>query len=124
MADLYSYKGAFPYPLPEDMSNYDIKDFYLAPEKPELAPGQVIGWSDLNWTVRDANEAETEIQWALVRKIRDGLLSSSDVYVIRAYEKGEPVPEDTISYRQALRDVSKQSNPFSIVWPTPPVKPF
>lgn len=123
MVDLYSYKGAFPYPLPEDMSHYDIKDFYPAPAKPETSPGQVIGWADA-WVVREANEAETQIQWSSVRTKRDSLLASSDVFVVRAYEKGEPVPQDTVDYRQALRDVTSQPNPFSIQWPTLPAKPF
>lgn len=124
MADLYSYKGAFPYPLPEDMSHYDINDFYLAPPIPALTPGQVLGWDQPNWTVRDANEAETEIQWAAVRIQRYTLLSESDVFVVRAYENGEPVPQDTIDYRQALRDVTTQPNPFAIQWPVQPANPF
>ena len=124
MTDLYSYKGAFPYPLPEDMSHYDINDFRLAPPAPTLTPGQVLGWDQTNWTVRDANEAEIEIQWAAVRIQRDTLLSGSDVFVVRAYENGEPVPQDTIDYRQALRDVTTQPNPFAIQWPVQPANPF
>jgi len=124
MTDLYSYKGAYPYPLPEDMSKYDINDFYLAPTKPALLAGQVLEWDFTTWVVRNANEAETAIQWAAVRKKRDDLLSQSDVFVVRAYEKGEPVPQETVDYRQALRDVTKQDNPFKIVWPVPPTNPF
>lgn len=124
MVDLYSYKGAYPYPLPKDMSKYDINDFHLAPTQPALLPGQVLGWEQSDWTVRDANEAETEIQWAAVRVKRDALLSQSDIYVVRAYEKGEPVPADTVAYRQALRDVTTQGNPFAIVWPDVPPNPF
>lgn len=124
MTDLYSYKGAYPYPLPKDMSKYDINDFYLAPTKPTLLAGQVLEWDFTTWVVRNANEAETAIQWTSVRKKRDDLLQQSDVFVVRAYEKGEPVPQETVDYRQALRDVTKQSNPFQIVWPIPPTNPF
>lgn len=124
MADLYSYKGAFPYPLPQDMSHYDIRDFYLAPPAPSLSPGYVLGWDVTQWTVRPPNESELEVQWAAVRIQRYTLLSESDVYVVRAYENGEPVPQDTIDYRQALRDVTDQSDPFAIQWPAPPSKPF
>lgn len=124
MADLYSYKGAFPYPLPKDMSKYNINDFYLAPPQPALLPGQVLGWSLPDWTVRDPNASELAIQWAAVRVQRDKLLSQSDVYVVRAYEKNEPVPQATVDYRQALRDVTKQANPFAIDWPVPPEQPF
>lgn len=124
MADLYSYKGAFPYPLPQDMSQYDIADFYLAPSAPTVAPGYVLGWDATVWTVRPPNESELQIQWAAVRDRRNALLSQSDVYVVRAYEKGEPVPQATVDYRQALRDVTAQSDPFAIDWPVPPPNPF
>lgn len=124
MTQLYSYKGAYPYPLPQDMSHYDIKDFYLAPEAPALLPGQVLEWNLPNWSVRDPNTAELEIQWAAVRVQRDTFLSLSDVYVVRAYENRELVPQATVDYRQALRDVTDQPNPFAIVWPQAPEKPF
>lgn len=124
MTALYSYKGAYPYPLPKDMSKYDIQDFYLAGEKPELTAGQILEWDHTAWVVRAANEAENQIQWAAVRVKRDSLLSTSDVYVVRAYEKGEPVPQETVDYRQALRDVTEQPNPFAIAWPTTPTNPF
>ena len=124
MTALYSYKGAYPYPLPKDMSPYNIDDFYLAPASPSLKPGEVLEWENMDWVVRGPNGPETEIQWASVRLKRDELLSASDIYVIRAYEKTELVPQSTVDYRQALRDVTKQQDPFAIQWPTPPAKPF
>jgi hypothetical protein len=124
MSNLYSYKGSYPYPLPTDISNYDLADFQLAEEKPTVTPDQVLDWDGSFWVVRDANEAEIQIQWATVRTQRNTLLSSSDIYIIRAYENNEPVPQETVDYRQALRDVSNQSSPFTIVWPTAPTKPF
>ena len=124
MTDLYSYKGAYPYPLPEDMSHYDINDFMLAGPIPPMQSGQVLGWTGTGWYVRDPNEAETAIQWTAVREQRNRLLSQSDVYVVRAYERGEPVPQETVQYRQDLRDVTTQPNPFAIAWPVPPTNPF
>lgn len=124
MTDLYSYKGAYPYPLPQDMSQYDIRDFYLAPSQPMLLPGQVLDWNLPDWVVRDPNEAELQIQWAAVRERRNALLAQSDVFVVRTYERGEPVSAETIAYRQALRDITTQPNPFAINWPAPPPNPF
>lgn len=124
MADLYSYKGAYPYPLPKDMSGYNIQDFVLAGPIPPMAPGQVLGWTGTDWYVRDPNAAELSIQWAIVRERRDVLLSASDIYVVRAYENGDPVPQQTIDYRQALRDVTSQPDPFSISWPSQPENPY
>lgn len=124
MQDLYSYKGAYPYPLPKDMTGYDLQDFYLAPVKPEMTAGQVLEWTQTEWFVRDPNDSELQIQWTVVRTKRDDLLSMSDVFVVRSYEKNEPVPQETVEYRQALRDVTKQANPFNIAWPSTPSNPF
>jgi hypothetical protein len=124
MTDLYSYKGAYPYPLPEDMTPYDLADFVLAPPAPVTAPGEKLEWDGAQWSVREPNEAEVAIQWAGVRAQRNELLTASDVFVVRAYEAGQPVPPETVAYRQALRDVTDQTNPFAIVWPAVPGNPI
>lgn len=124
MPKLYSYKGAYPYPLPLDMTKYDLSDFILAGPTPSKLPGQVLEWTENNWYVRNPNESELQIKWTFIRTMRDLLLKESDVFVVRAYEKGEAVPKETLDYRQALRDVTKQANPFDIVWPTAPENPF
>ena len=95
-----------------------------APPAPVTAPGEKLEWDGAQWSVREPSEAEVAIQWASVRAHRNELLTESDVFVVRAYENGEPVPQDTIDYRQALRDVTKQANPFAIAWPVPPTNPF
>lgn len=117
MEQLYSYKGAYPYPLPIDISTYDIGDFMLAPEKPNLLPGEVLEWVDGNWQVRGPNASELDFQWYKIRQRRDQLLIDSDILVLRAYESAEPVPKPLIDYRQQLRDVTQQTDPFNIVWP-------
>jgi hypothetical protein len=118
--ELYSYKGAFPYPLPSDMSKYDINDFTLASAKPSLAPGQILGWNGVDWVVNEPNESEIEIQWQTIRDRRLDLLKASDVSVIRSVEAGIPVSDDVKAYRQSLRDVTQQPNPFDITWPVDP----
>lgn len=56
-----------------------------------------------------------------VRRERDRRLAACDWIVTRAAERGEKVPEAWASYRQALRDVTKQDGfPNSIVWPAIP----
>lgn len=120
MAELYSYKGAYPYPLPKDMTKYDINDFILAPEKPTLASNECLEWNGSEWVTRLANEAEAEIQWQHVRNQRNTLLQNSDVLVIRYTENGEAVPQNIKDYRQALRDITIQTNPFDITWPIQP----
>lgn len=58
--------------------------------------------------------------WQQVRQRRQALLQACDWVVLRANELGQAVPPDWLAYRQALRDVTLQSNPAAIVWPQPP----
>jgi hypothetical protein len=120
MSDLYSYKGSYPYPLPTDMSKYDMSDFVLAPTKPIIPNGEVLEWIGNNWMVRDATDNEITVQWNLVRNARDAMLLGSDVLVVREYENGNPISDAMKIYRQALRDITLQINPFSIEWPIAP----
>ncbi len=67
----------------------------------------------------EANQLKSaELQ---VRNARDQLLLESDWIVARSYERGEPVPANWVSYRQALRDITAQAGfPYSVEWPTKP----
>jgi hypothetical protein len=118
MEKLYSYKGSYPYPLPTDVQNYNINDFVLAPEKPEITKGEILEWNGSSWIVRNPNEAEIDLKWQEIRNYRNILLANSDISVIRLYEEGKAVPIELSSYRQALRDITLQPDPFNISWPT------
>lgn len=55
------------------------------------------------------------------RNERDNLLAQSDWIVVKSYEKGIPVPQDWVEYRQKLRDLPSQPNfPYEIDWPVSP----
>lgn len=58
--------------------------------------------------------------WRSVRIQRDRLLAECDWIVARAYERGEQVAPEWITYRQALRDITRQGNPSFITWPQKP----
>ena len=69
--------------------------------------------------------SETEITnivtlhaWKCIRKQRNNLLIECD------WTQGADVPDTIktawVSYRQALRDITKQSDPDNITWPTKP----
>lgn len=60
------------------------------------------------------------LAWAQVRRERNQRLAACDWVVTRAQEWGEPVPQEWLTYRQALRDVTQQGNPQAIVWPVAP----
>jgi hypothetical protein len=59
-------------------------------------------------------------RWTQVRSQRDSLLKDTDWLSIRAADTATSMPTEWSTYRQALRDVTEQSDPFNIVWPTKP----
>ena len=62
----------------------------------------------------------TSKQWNLVRAKRDQLLSETDWMIIKSMESGVELDKTWSDYRQQLRDITDQKNPFSITWPTKP----
>jgi hypothetical protein len=63
-------------------------------------------------------EPDNEAQWAIVRAERNKLLSDCD------WTQLPDAPVDAaawVVYRQALRDVTNQNNPFNIEWPVLPL---
>ena len=75
-----------------------------------------------NWNQTDATQSEIdyriENQWFIVRGIRNELLLECD------WTQLADIPSETKSiwseYRQSLRDITSQTNPFSITWPVKP----
>jgi len=75
-----------------------------------------------NWVVVDATQEEIdyriENQWFIVRTQRNELLTECD------WTQLVDIPTETRelwqSYRQTLRDITSQSNPFFINWPVKP----
>lgn len=59
-----------------------------------------------------------DTQWPIVREQRDKLLQESDYTQL----PDVPLPDKQLwaTYRQELRDVTKQPDPFNIIWPTKP----
>lgn len=63
----------------------------------------------------------TEQLAEMARARRDFLLEETDWIVIRAAELGQPVPQDWLGYRAALRNVPEQAEfPTDITWPVKP----
>jgi hypothetical protein len=65
-------------------------------------------------------EPDVEAQWAVVRAKRDQLLDKCDWWVTRAIETNATISAEQQAYRDALRDITEQSDPFEVVWPTAP----
>ena len=60
--------------------------------------------------------------WTTIRQQRDRLLTESDWVIIKAKEEhiNTSIDDNWITYRTALRDITKQSDPTNITWPTKP----
>jgi hypothetical protein len=67
-------------------------------------------------TTTEEQTTLTNQQWAIIRLERDRKLQATDW---RA-SSDLTLSDDWKNYRQALRDVPTQSDPFNITWPTAP----
>jgi hypothetical protein len=63
-----------------------------------------------------------ETQWRVVRGERNKKLQASDWTDTASAPArlGQEIYDQWQTYRQALRNVTEQPDPFNIVWPTPP----
>lgn len=59
-----------------------------------------------------------ERQWSEVRRKRNELLANSDFSQLPDVPLSNDVKARYQAYRQALRDVTEQPNPYAIIWPT------
>ena len=64
-------------------------------------------------------QAKTDAQWASVRSQQRQKLYESD-WTCSVTDYEVPNKSEWVQYRQALRDVTTQSDPFNIVWPVAP----
>ncbi len=75
-----------------------------------------------NWIQTDASQSEIdyrlENQWFIVRQTRNELLAECD------WTQLSDIPQTTkdlwSTYRQELREITNQPNPFNIEWPVKP----
>lgn len=121
---------SFPSEMTESlMFEWDIHEVRQTP-KPndytknisEGTPILVEGVYYQNWQQTEASSSEINsrvvAKWEEIRQIRNELLLECD------WTQLSDIPAEikTIwqSYRQELRDVTTQSNPFNIVWPVKP----
>lgn len=101
-----------------------FKPFDAATEKlvstdPYLEDGQVFAVSVANLT-EDELAARTNAQWAAVRTDRNKRLASCDWTQLVDTPISNIEQADWATYRQALRDITNQVDPFNITWPEEP----
>ncbi len=88
----------------------------------KIVNGEVVPLSDEEKAEFEQKAADFEIQlqWGSVREERNRKLQQSDWIVTKSLEIGETVPIEWLDYRQALRDITLQEDPYNIVWPEEP----
>lgn len=133
---LYSHFQAKPAPLPHrirfadgstrtDRTTFTPEELDLAGytgpyERPTYDPTtETVDWDGSAFLVRPYNDVELEAQWQRVREQRLQLLQASDWTQIADYDLGAD-RQAWFTYRQQLREITLQSNPFTIDWPTIP----
>jgi hypothetical protein len=91
----------------------------ITEETPQLIDGVYTQvWNETNATQEEI-DIKIENQWEVVRVARNEILKECDWTVL----SDSPVSSsfnEWKAYRQELRDVTSQSNPFEISWPTQP----
>ena len=81
------------------------------PERPNV--NSVFNFSTKQW-----ENPSIDVGWQIVRNRRNIELVSCDW--TQAQDVQLPNKEAWVSYRQALRDITNQSDPFNIEWPIKP----
>lgn len=69
---------------------------------------------------RPADEPQAPDPWVRVRTGRNRRLAASDWTMLTDVPMPEERRQQWQTYRQALRDITSQPDPFNIVWPVPP----
>jgi len=109
--------GWYPYRFVETQKNenqyYDGSDFVI--EENEVVEYQKVR----NKTEQEITE-EIESMWRSIRDRRNVFLTESDWTQLPDSPLTNQKQTEWQIYRQSLRDITTQLNPFSIEWPTPP----
>ena len=109
--------GWYSYRFVEAQKNenqyYDGSDFVIE-------ENEVIEYQKVREKTQQEITQEKESKWVSIREERNQLLSESDWTQI----SDSPLPNEKQTewqiYRQLLRDITLQPNPFTINWPTIP----
>lgn len=129
-------KDAYNISFPETMSQSMLEEFgvygVVATPKPtdytknisEGIPTLTDGvyyqvWNQTDATLDEVN-ARVFQKWEEIRDHRNTLLKECDWTVLVDSPLSGSTLEDWKTYRQELRDVTSQENPFNIVWPNQP----
>lgn len=121
---------SFPSTIPADtLAEYDVYEI-VATEQPiydesayniEPSIELVDGLWTQTWVLVEHTAEDIERQWANIRSERNQRLSACDWTQLPDAPLTNLETANWGSYRQALRDITTQSDPFNIQWPEKPV---
>lgn len=141
---LYSLNSKYPQVLPDrirlpdgstktDKNTFTESDitnagYVLVNDPPIIGDSDLLRWNGADWVVVALTQEEKiNNQWARIRELRDNTIKNFQWRIERYFSEVRLniIPKDNISvldeYVQGLRDITKQQDPFNIVWPQEPV---
>ena len=98
---------------------YDTKTQKLSSITPVIDGDYVKEYEVVSLTTEEKTTVDNQ-QWDTVRKDRNVRLEVCDWTQITDSPLTDEKKTEWQTYRTALRDITKQSNPFNITWPTEP----
>jgi hypothetical protein len=126
-AEFQSYVDAENYALQNNFTRYKLTPeykkidaiYYDSGENIVDIPPKPHDYSVFDYDTKQWVDPRTpETQWEVVRTERNLRLQACD------WTQLADIPAETKAlwepYRQALRDITDQPDPFNIIWPTPP----
>lgn len=128
---LDEYNVSFPNELTTDiLEEFDVHSVQQTPVPndytkniSEGTPQLIDGVYTQIWNQTDATQSEIDLKienkWEEIRVARNEILKECDWTVLPDSPVSASI-EEWKTYRQELRDLTSQSNPFEIVWPTHP----
>lgn len=124
------YNVSFPQTIPDDiLGEFDMYKVMQTPKPNDYTKNITEGTPQLidgiyyqNWILEDSSEEEIqtkiEYKWVDVRTLRNELLLECDWRVLS--DTADNNKNGWIEYRQELRNITSQENPFNIIWPVQP----
>jgi hypothetical protein len=125
------YNISFPSNIStEILTDYDVYEVKYTAKPNDYTKNIIEGMPTLtdgvyyqSWEMSDASTSEIEDRitqkWTEIREHRNELLKECDWTVLPDSPVGDVI-SDWTQYRQELRNITSQENPFSVVWPTQP----
>lgn len=121
----------YPFPLPDNPDGYAK---LTKTEAPSVGPftkllrgpneatseGWKTTWLQIPMSYEEMVQATSD-KWQDIRDTRKGLISDSDWTQLPDSPLSTEKKAEWATYRQALRDITHEPDPFNLQWPQPPL---